>query len=240
MLANGPWQYYYAPCFQFFSSRRKDLHASLKMHIVALEGPAHAGKSTLARNLKNSLPLKSILVLPDYVEFAGGPQALPGSPLDSIQEELAAFRTLLDLDRRRISTGLSSIPEPDLIIMDRSVHTFLAHRFSLSRLSGIPIFEQCWEIAVSEVTSWPSVILYIDVPQTVLNSRYPRRSGELPILRNELFNEGFHSYFVSGQINAATPVFILDGNQSEDELRQAGLEAISLTLPDSLKGGIRS
>ena len=210
------------------------------MHIVALEGPAHAGKTTLAHNLKKSLALENVLVLPDYVEAAGGPSALPDSPLDTIEEELAAFRSLLRLDVKRMKDGMASMPKADFILMDRSVHTFLAHRFSLSRLKRVPIFEECWKIAKSESISWPDAILYIDVPQSLLDSRYSRRSGELPILRNELFNEGFRAYFFSGIIHKATPIFILDGNLSQTELTRIGFEALSSTLPDILKGGNHS
>lgn len=202
------------------------------MFVLALEGPAHAGKSTLAKNIKALLTTHKTIILPDYAEVAGA-NALPQSPLETVSEELASFDSLIALDSHRTATGLASDPAAELMVMDRSIHTLLAHRLALRSLFGIELFERCCEIALTTGTvQWPSLIAYIDVPQSVLTSRYSQRSGELSILLDPSYNEQFRAYFIPTPRCRSVPLVLLDGKSSEADMADMALASLSRAVPE--------
>jgi len=190
------------------------------MIIAALEGPSYSGKSTLQAHLRERLAFERIISLPCYVDAAGGSQNVPRAPAKNIEEQFRAFEFFLDLDQRRTSSGLETCPDPDIILMDRSVHTLLAHMFSVMKLFRWPVFERSCSIAsqASRIT-WPNLILYIDAPQQILSSRYPPViSTEEMLFTDPKYNEGFKNYFIPRPRYTDTEMVVLDGQSKSDEL----------------------
>ena len=86
---------------------------------VAIEGPCCSGKTALAAEL--ALHSQSpVCVLPEYVDFADGNDAVPSASKKPTIDEITDFNFFLELDQRRFST---IPPTAQLILMDRSVHT---------------------------------------------------------------------------------------------------------------------
>ena len=187
---------------------------------MALEGPSGAGKTTLSQNLAASLSLLNVIVLPDYSEAAGGPQNLPRAPAETVEEELSALSFLLDVDQRRWQKARSGHRKVDLAVLDRSVHTLLAHRWAVSQLVGLEVFGASCQLA-SEHSSleWPNLVLYLDTPQRLLTSR---QSSEVPpearIFVDPDYNALFRSYFIPTLRYTTTPIVVLDGTLSADAL----------------------
>lgn len=200
---------------------------------VALEGASGAGKTTLSRNLKTSLSQLRVIVLPDYSVSAGGPEYLPRAPAETVEEELSALSFLLDLDHWRRQQGHISAGDVDLIVMDRSVHTLLAHRFATAKLLGLDVFAASCKLAAAHARiTWPNLILYVDTPQEILNSRQSPESPppEARIFVDPHYNELFRSYFIPALRYTTTPTVVIDGRQSTDAVQSAALAAIQALL----------
>ena len=86
--------------------------------------------------------------------------------------------------------------EPGMIIIDRSVHTLLAHCFALRRLLNDDYFGLAQRvIGESHVPLWPDHILYLDVPQCVIEARNDGKFAPGSIFIDAGFNAGVRSYF---------------------------------------------
>ena len=204
---------------------------------IAFEGPSHAGKSTLIQNLTRRLSINTFIVLPEYADYLEDFEELPKTPGSSVEEELEGLNFMLSLDRRRWLHARNIRSRAQLCLMNRSVHTLLAHRFALSRITGMPLFAKSCEIATSSPNVlWPALVVFIDTPQEVLSSRYGLRqpklsikAGTLPV--NPLFNKAtynrfFRSYFVPKLMYTKDPVIHLDGELPTDYLVAQVLEII--------------
>ena len=201
--------------------------------VIAFEGPSGAGKSTLVRNVAAAHSMAEIVVLPDYTVIAGGPEQLPPAPAKTVEEELAALQFLLNLDRVRWLRGINEHPSVKLVLMDRSVHTFLAHRLAVEQLTGLPVFERCCEmVSTNADIVWPELILYVDTPQELLSTRYRGDEPEYArIFCEPAYNRAFRSYFVPRVLYGETAVSILDGNSATTELTTRALPHISTVFP---------
>jgi thymidylate kinase len=203
------------------------------MFVVAIEGCSHAGKSTLVDNLTQRLG-DDVIALPDYVSFAGGDTKVPRAPAESVEEEVEALRFFLTLDYRRWSEIIKHPNEKRIILVDRSFHTLLAHRFAIERLTHLEVFDlSCKEVKSRPDLLMPDVIFYIDTPQEVLNERYKTRISNVPVsghiqnynytqkmklvFNKENYNQYFRSYFIPRLLFAGTPVKVLDGRLSINE-----------------------
>ena len=199
---------------------------------VALEGPSGAGKTTLSRNLQASLSGLRIVVLPDYSQAVGGPGLLPRAPAETVEEELSAMGFLLDLDEQRWRQGQIASDGVDLVVMDRSVHTLLAHRFAVSQLAGFDAFSGSCQLASEHHgVNWPHLVLYVDTPQRLLSSRQsPNVPPEARIFVDPEYNALFRSYFIPTLRYTMTRTFVIDGSQSADTLLTDALAAMKEVL----------
>jgi thymidylate kinase len=181
------------------------------MFIVAVEGPSSAGKSTLVKQLSVSYPGTTVS-LPDYSSFALTDFPLPETPAKSPEEEVEALRILFEVDARRFQTATRH-QDPSLIFMDRSPHTFLAHRFALGKIQGNDLFRAaCNRVLEIRTGSWPHLILYLDTPQEILFQRYPNR--DVPsVFCDPVYNKHFRAYFVPVPRFRGTMLYKLDGTK---------------------------
>ncbi len=200
--------------------------------LIALEGPSGAGKTTLSRNLRTSLSSLRIVVLPDYSQAAGGPGHLPRAPAETADEELRALGVLLDLDERRWRQGQIAAGKVDLVVMDRSVHTLLAHRFAVSQLLGFDAFGgSCRLASEHHGVKWPHLVLYVDTPQRLLSSRQsPNTPPEASIFIDSDYNALFRSYFIPALRYTMTRTVVIDGTQPADALLKDALAVMQEAL----------
>jgi thymidylate kinase len=203
------------------------------MFVIALEGCSHAGKTTLIKNLKERL--NSIIPLPDYVTFAGGDDKVPRAPAESVEEEIQSLNFFLNLDKQRWVEKIEDRNKNELVVADRSFHTLLAHRFAIEKLTGMKVFDMCCEIVGNETNLLkPDLIFYLDTPQDILNQRYTTRISSVPvdghtknynltekmklIFNKSEYNELFRKYFLPHLRHSTTPIIVLDGSLSADEV----------------------
>jgi thymidylate kinase len=158
---------------------------------LALEGPSCSGKSSLAHSL--SIALQDVTIAMDYAHLLSR-EIMPGVPAASLEDELQDLTFLLSVDRQRMRCFVRS--NPKLLILDRSVHTLLAHRYALTKLQIYDVFKASVQLAKANMNvAWPDLILYLDVPQTVLETRYRSRSTRT-VFMEESYNCAFREYFL--------------------------------------------
>lgn len=161
--------------------------------IVALEGPCCAGKTTLGRLLARELGGLAVALVPCYADHAGGGRFLPRQEADSVAEREQALRQLLDVEAGR----LARVPQGcDVILEDRSVHTLLAHSYSLQRKTGADFLMASQRLLRSSpAPAWPDLVLYLDLPQDAVQCRNPGKFPPGSIYTDPDFNASVRAYF---------------------------------------------
>jgi thymidylate kinase len=186
---------------------------------IALEGPCCSGKTTLASILRSQLGYDQTVVFPDYVDAAGGIDNVPAPSAQTVEDELASLRFFLALDLDRWRRGFLDCTNPLFVILDRSVHTLLAHRYACEQISSMPVFEvSCQITGATNHRLFPEIVLYLDVPQRALDERYKQR-GQLPSLFTDVnYNRNFRSYFVPELKVNRGKLSMLDGTLPTNDL----------------------
>lgn len=162
---------------------------------IAIEGPCCAGKTTLASGLVEESSF-SIAYVRDYSDHVGGGTFLPPPVPTSLAEEELILNQFLTIEADRTTCARKTACGSDLIIIDRSVHTLLAHCFALRRLLNDDYFSLAQRvIGESDVFLWPDQILYLDAPQCTIEARNDGKFAQNSIFINARFNAGVRSYF---------------------------------------------
>lgn len=163
---------------------------------IAIEGPCCAGKTTLAHGLVEESFTLSITYVRDYSDHVGGGKFLPPPVPTSLTDEELILNQFLAIEDDRTAYARMTALESDLIIIDRSVHTLLAHCFALRRLLNDDYFDLAQRvIEESDVPLWPDHILYLDVPQFAIDARNCGKFAPDSIFIDAGFNTGVRSYF---------------------------------------------
>jgi thymidylate kinase len=161
--------------------------------IVALEGPCCAGKTTLSRLLARELADLSVALVPCYADHAGGGRFLPRQEADTVAEREQALRRLLLVEAGR----LARVPQGcDVVLEDRSVHTLLAHSYTLQLKTGTDFLGPSLRLLESSpVPAWPGLVLYLDLPQGAVQQRNPGKFPPGSIYTDPDFNAAVRAYF---------------------------------------------
>jgi len=163
---------------------------------VAIEGPCCAGKTTLGRGLEQELqPLRTAYIM-DYYEYTRGggffPRPIPGSAAEAED----ALRWLLNVEERRTAQARAAENQLDVILIDRSIHTLLAHRYALKKVGKFNDFQSAQDLIDSSVIPlWPDVIMYLDMPQNLVHQRNNGKFEPDNIFIDADFNQGIRTYF---------------------------------------------
>lgn len=186
---------------------------------VALEGPSLAGKTTLGRGLIGDFSGLTVAYVNDYSDHVGGGRFLPPPVPSSVTEEERTLNAFLVIEAERTEhlRPLSS----DLILIDRSVYTLLAHCNALERMTGVPYGTVAQRILTqSTIPVWPDLVLYLDIPTETINDRNKGKFALDSIFVDAEFNAGIRSYFKQ-LANAVPPtVAWLDATLDRLELRR--------------------
>jgi thymidylate kinase len=191
------------------SARPNAGDATTSKRWVAVEGPCCAGKTTLSRGLLGELTDIAISHVRCYADHVGGGRFLPRPVPESVPEDHEAVGALLTIEADRVASARAATS--DVVLMDRSVHTLLAHRYALQRVTGLPCFAPAERvIARSEAPAWPDLVLYLDVTQQAI---LDRNRGKFPpdsIFIDAEFNAGIRTYFADITDRGNAPIVWLD------------------------------
>jgi thymidylate kinase len=185
--------------------------------IAAFEGPCCAGKTTQSQGVIHGFGKQRIAYVADYSDFVGGGRNLPPPIPESLEDERQHLGKFLELEAAR-TAHCGSAPR---ILIDRSIHTLLAHCYALERITGReysavakPLIEQ------SSIPFWPQQIFYLDIEQDEVQRR---NQGKFPmdsIFINPDFNRGILEYFEGLRHRKPGLVHRLDASRPRDTLRK--------------------
>jgi thymidylate kinase len=175
----------------------------------AIEGPCCAGKTTLSRSLLLRWRTRSIAHAHCYADQAGGGRFLPDPEPRSPTDDQDGLTALLDIEEARLEAARK--PGVEAVVMDRSVHTFLAHRVALSQMSGVDFEGPATErVRESSQAWWPDRVVYLDTPQWAIEERNRGKFPEGSIFTRRDFNIAARSYFERLAIDAPSLVLWID------------------------------
>jgi len=193
--------------------------SKLRGRSIALEGPCLAGKTTLGCGLISELSGMTVAYVKDYSDHVGGGRFLPPPVPSSLSEEERTLGTFLLIEADRTKDIRTSVS--DLVLIDRSVHTLLAHSHALELMTGVAYGTLALQVLTeSRVPIWPDLVLYLDIPSHVVNNR---NKGKFPlgsIFINSEFNLGLRSYFSNLAEVGQPTIAWLDGTLDPFEVRK--------------------
>jgi thymidylate kinase len=162
--------------------------------IVAVEGPCCAGKTTLSRSLIHRLADQPAAHVVCYADHVGGGRHLPPPVPSTLTQDAAGLTELIRIERDRTSAALASTNP--VILADRGLHTLLAHRHAIGHLTGLDFLPPAQRLlAASHLTSWPELVLYLDLPQEAVHDRNHGKFPADSIFINQDYNAAFRRYF---------------------------------------------
>lgn len=180
------------------------------MRIIALEGPSCSGKTSAIAALAKDASLGRTVVFDCYVREIASPQDVPPARTSSRAEQIAAFRTFMDIEQRRVlrTRRLSAAPEPpDLLILDRSVDTLLAHAHALDTLFGFGAHRAVTALLPRLPHLAPQFTIYLDADVPTLRARRPATaiSRDALFLHDPAFLTSWRDYFLGAASLTITP-----------------------------------
>lgn len=185
---------------------------------VALEGPCCAGKTTLGHNLLGELSEIAATYVRDYSDFVGGGRFLPPPVPSSLAEEELSLNEFLRIEAARTEHAKSS--PKDLILIDRSIHTLVAHCCGLKQKTGVDYINLAERVlAASRIPMWPDVVLYLDTPNAVATKRNKGKFAADSIFIDPNFNAGIREYFRALADVGSLSVIWLDATLDPQSLR---------------------
>jgi thymidylate kinase len=207
---------------------------------VGIEGPCCAGKTTMLRALQRSLEPRPVVSVVDYSDFVGGGRFLPPAVPENLQEERNALNTFLTIEQSRTQKAHLLTDPQAVVLIDRSIHTLVAHCFALTCMTGIDYLTLGREtLKASTIPLWPDVVLYMDVTQeTVL----ARNQGKFPadsIFVNAEFNSGVRSYFATSDDISVLRVAWLDGATDARLLQRLAADYVEKSIGTDCDGEAR-
>jgi len=207
----------------------------IRPYTIGVEGPVCAGKTTLVLGLTRHLVGPTATCVPDYADHASGGRHLPPPVPRSIAEEEQALRVFLTIEAERTKRVRTPAKRWTVVLVDRTVHTLLAHCYALTRMTGLDHASLAERVlAGSDTPLWPDLILYLDVPQQAIDARNKGKFEAGNIFLDADFNEGIRAYFLrlAGQepqrviwldaTVSATMLCRLAGTQIANRLRRYG------------------
>lgn len=161
---------------------------------VAIEGPCCAGKTTLGQGLLRVLSDLSVSYVQCYADHVGGGRFLPRPVPRALAEDRTALQALLAVESERNARARSQ--PNDVVLMDRSVYTLLAHRYALERITRLKLSLPAQAIlAKSDTPAWPDLVLYLDLPQEAIPYRNNGKFDTGNVFIDPHYNAGVRSFF---------------------------------------------
>jgi len=204
---------------------------------VAIEGPCCAGKTTLGHQLLDLLDA-TVSWVADYADVVGGGRFLPPPEPSTISEEKRALHRFLDIEAHRMGRAHAAGDSLDLVLIDRSVHTLLAHCHALTQRTGTD-FDAAADRIVrpSPLAVWPDLILYLDVGPDTIDRRNRGKFPPGSVFTDPDFNHAIRAYFTTVANAGTPPVTWLDATLDATLLAGSALAAISAAAASAHQEG---
>jgi dTMP kinase len=182
------------------------------MRIVAIEGPSFAGKTTAIAALAADPSLGRIAVFDCYVSGLTQPGNIPPARTASRAEQVTAFRAFMRVEQRRVERArrLAAAHDPiDLLILDRSVDTLIAHAHALDALYGFDARPTVTDLLPGLPHLIPEYTVYLDAPEAALRARRAARGdrGEY-FLHDPGFLTAWRGYFLDSAGETLAPTIM--------------------------------
>ena len=198
---------------------------------VAIEGPCCAGKTTMGRGLAEALHTHPLASVVDYSDFVGGGRFLPPATPSSLDEEEAALREFLVIEEARTLQARTVTATNGVILIDRSIHTLLAHCVALTKLTETDYFSLAQRVLhASTVPLWPDLILYLDVTQETIHARNQGKFPPDSVFVDPTFNTGIRSYFERSLDPSLPEVTWLEGAAGARLLRDLAAARVETSI----------
>jgi thymidylate kinase len=196
------------------------------MLTVGVDGPALAGKSTAIRRVAPAVEEAFGIKVGQascFVEWAVAQgHFLPNLTPASWQEEAATLEFYLDLDdSRRAAVGTV-----DLLLLDRTAWTLLAHNGGLQALGLLPTEAVPMSLCDEVRRRSPDRMIYLDTSQVDLERRALSRPDFPSVLVHQMFNTAFRQTMLRDVPEAQ----VIDGSQAVESVGDAMCEAIASWL----------
>jgi thymidylate kinase len=106
-----------------------------------------------------------------------------------------------------------------VVLLDRSVHTLLAHRYAIDQLTGLGCYESAAKtLSLSSAAAWPSLVIYLDVPHQAVEQRNRGKFPADSIFIDARFNAAIRSYYDTVAASDDDRVVWLDGELDAGKL----------------------
>jgi dTMP kinase len=185
------------------------------MRIAALEGPSFAGKTSTLAALRSLLPTDGLVTFGCYVGQIDNLDDVPPARTGSAREQLDAFRLFMRIEAGRVAELNDRAGSADLVLLDRSVDTLLAHAYALDRLFGYGVYEEACGLLARLAHLRPDRTFYLDASPQVLKRRRERLTEPFDsFLLDSDFLECFRDYFIRKGLAVAAQVSIVSAEQS--------------------------
>lgn len=198
---------------------------------VAIEGPCCAGKTTLGHGLEQELHPLRMAYVSDYYDYARSGGFFPRPVPSSATEAEHALEWLLDIEGRRTAQARAAGDQLDVILLDRSIHTLLAHRYALKQIGRFDDFHAAQDlIGRSIIPLWPDFIIYLDMAQEMVHQRNKGKFEQGSIFIDAAFNRGIRSYFQRLTTESQPRVVWLDAAMNITSLRKLAATQVNAVL----------
>jgi dTMP kinase len=178
------------------------------VRIIALEGPSFAGKTTAVAILAADASLGRAAVFDCYVREIARPQDVPPARTAGREQQVAAFRTFMGIEARRthrLQHMATQHDSPDLVILDRSVDTLIAHAHALDALYGFGARPAITALLPDLPHLLPERTFYLDASTETLRARRATAKGSSGSGDFFLHDHGFLAAWRAYFLGAAGP-----------------------------------
>ncbi len=106
-----------------------------------------------------------------------------------------------------------------MALLDRSVHTLLAHRYAIDQLTGLGCYEPASKtLSLSPAPAWPRLVLFLDVSQGAVEERNRGKFPEDSLFIDARFNSAIRRYYESVTASGDAHIVWLDGELDTGKL----------------------
>ncbi|GAA4471811.1 AAA family ATPase [Phytohabitans houttuyneae] len=171
--------------------------------IIGLEGVSCVGKTTLARALARRLDAH---VVPCYYHAAPDPAQLPPPDSETAEAQLAALTVLLPVEALRREAALAAAGRGQVVILDRTVDTLLAHAHAVGRLHGYDCDAAARALILAHPIVVPDLTLLLHACDGERSRRAARRVNMPPLFYDSTFAGYFTEHFSDPLVPQLVPV----------------------------------
>lgn len=188
------------------------------MRIVALEGPSYAGKTTAIATITRDRARTAVFDC--YVrELRPGP--IPEPRTRSRAEQIEAFTTFMQVEACRVERAEQLTETTDVLVLDRSVDTLLAHAHALDVLYGLGAMAEAAALLPDLPHLVPDLTIYLDpAPITVRSRRAATGARPDYFLHDPAFLVAWRGYFLGRGQYVTRQIQRVNANVTADELAE--------------------